>query len=161
MYGYQQHIWTVCGKRRDSSLPLVDIHHLLCQSSQEVSLVHFQGADIQHRQVSWQLLQQGTTSSIPELWEGQTRSRTAGFSPPSQKRPSSLQKRFPQFSHRTLSLLSTPCLIGLQQTCSTMPPLPPTLTPLMSSHAACCPSSPFGLLFHTKGNPSPPLPHRS
>lgn len=105
VWDYQQHIWTVYGKHRDSSLPLVDFHHLLCQSSQEVALVHFQGADIQHRQVSWHLLQQGTTSSIPELWEGQTKSRTAGLSPPTHNRPSSLQRRFPQFIRRTLPLV--------------------------------------------------------
>lgn len=63
----QQHIWkaSLWQAWGPLSLPLVDLHCLLSQSSQEVGLVHFQGADIQHRQVSLQLLQQGATASIP------------------------------------------------------------------------------------------------
>lgn len=63
----QQHIWEVSLRQAQGplSLPLVDLHRLLSQRSQEVGLVHFQGADIQHRQVSLQLLQQGAAASIP------------------------------------------------------------------------------------------------
>lgn len=54
---------------RHCSLPLVDIHHLLGERGQQVALVHLQGADVQHGQVSLQLLQQGAAAGIPELWD--------------------------------------------------------------------------------------------
>lgn len=66
---HQQHTWealmvSTTGTR---SLPPVQLHCLLRQSSQQVGLVHLHGADVQHGQVSLQFLQQGAAASIPEL----------------------------------------------------------------------------------------------
>lgn len=83
------------------SLPLVDLHHLLGQCSQEVGLVHFQGADIQHRQVCLQLLQQEAAASIPELWGDKVRGCGVLPSHPLQS-SSAREKTF-------LELLTGPC----------------------------------------------------
>lgn len=68
---HQQYTWeaSMVGTTGTRSLPLVELHCLLRQSSQQVGLVHLHRADVQHGQVSLQFLQQGATASIPELWD--------------------------------------------------------------------------------------------
>lgn len=65
---HQQYTWeaSTVGTTGTRSLPLVELHCLLRQSSQQVGLVHLHRADVQHGQVSLQFLQQGATASIPE-----------------------------------------------------------------------------------------------
>ena len=49
------------------SLPFVNLQHLLCERGEVVTSVHHQGADVQHRQISRQLLDQSTGPSVPHL----------------------------------------------------------------------------------------------
>ena len=49
------------------SLPLVDLQHLLCERGQVAVLVHLKWADVEHRQVCWELLDQGTAAGVPHL----------------------------------------------------------------------------------------------
>lgn len=50
-----------------SSLPPVQLQHLFCERCQEVIAVHSQRSDVQHREVSWKLLEQRPTTCIPHL----------------------------------------------------------------------------------------------
>lgn len=58
-----------------SSLPPVELQHLFCERCQEVLTVHSQRSDVQHRKVSWKLLEQRPTTCIPHLPRGTRRRR--------------------------------------------------------------------------------------
>lgn len=50
-----------------SSFPLVNFEHLLSERGQVTALVHLKWTDVQHWEVSRQLLNQGSTPCIPHL----------------------------------------------------------------------------------------------
>lgn len=50
-----------------SSLPPIELQHLLSERGQEVLAVHCERADVQHREVGRKLLQQRAAACIPHL----------------------------------------------------------------------------------------------